>query len=439
MTQLHGAQSGHLVRTRRRHRLPAGPAELGRDHDHGLEHGREPPGRLPVGDGGQGARREGRPRRPALHAHERDGDEVHRHPRRHRHRLPRRRRPLHPRERALVRRVRQDVHERARDHRRGLRATPRTSTASSPAGTPRRASTTTRRGSTRAWRCRRAGQREVGQPKGEQVGHGGARRGAARTASRPRRTRRCSTRAASSRSSSGTTRATRRSSSPRRAAARVEEFLWYCEKLCANSGRERTGAFVYAVGWTQHTVGVQYIRTAAIIQLLLGNIGPPGRRRSWRCAATRRSRARPTSRRSTTSCPGYLHDAARRATTATSRTYIDAHTAPRRLVGQARHLHRLAAEGVVGRGRDAGERLLLRLPAAHRRRQLELLDGRSRCSTGKVKGYIVAGENPAVGSANGKAQPARRSRSSTGSSCATSSRSRPRRSGTTAPRSSRAS
>ncbi len=48
------------------------------------------------------------------------------------------------------------------------------------------------------------------------------------------------------------------------------------ETLCRNSGRERTAAFCYAVGWTQHTVGVQYIRTAAIIQLLLGNMGRPG-------------------------------------------------------------------------------------------------------------------------------------------------------------------
>src|SRR5205807_1752160 len=48
------------------------------------------------------------------------------------------------------------------------------------------------------------------------------------------------------------------------------------EALCSNSGRERTSAFCYAVGWTQHTVGVQYIRTASIIQLLLGNIGRPG-------------------------------------------------------------------------------------------------------------------------------------------------------------------
>jgi formate dehydrogenase major subunit len=55
-----------------------------------------------------------------------------------------------------------------------------------------------------------------------------------------------------------------------------EAFLAVAEALCENSGRERTSAFAYAVGWTQHTVGVQYIRTAAIIQLLLGNMGRPG-------------------------------------------------------------------------------------------------------------------------------------------------------------------
>ena len=54
------------------------------------------------------------------------------------------------------------------------------------------------------------------------------------------------------------------------------QFLEVADALCDNSGPERTGAFCYAVGWTQHTVGVQYIRTAAIIQLLLGNIGRPG-------------------------------------------------------------------------------------------------------------------------------------------------------------------
>ncbi|MCU1263564.1 MAG: formate dehydrogenase, subunit alpha, partial [Bryobacterales bacterium] len=55
-----------------------------------------------------------------------------------------------------------------------------------------------------------------------------------------------------------------------------ELFLKIAAILCENSGRERTSAFCYAVGWTQQSVGVQYIRTAAIVQLLLGNIGRPG-------------------------------------------------------------------------------------------------------------------------------------------------------------------
>jgi formate dehydrogenase major subunit len=55
-----------------------------------------------------------------------------------------------------------------------------------------------------------------------------------------------------------------------------ELFHRVAEALVRNSGRDRTSAFCYAVGWTQHTVGAQYIRTAAILQTLLGNIGRPG-------------------------------------------------------------------------------------------------------------------------------------------------------------------
>ena len=55
-----------------------------------------------------------------------------------------------------------------------------------------------------------------------------------------------------------------------------EQFLEVAEALCENSGREKTSAFAYSVGWTQHTNGVQNIRAAAIVQLLLGNIGRPG-------------------------------------------------------------------------------------------------------------------------------------------------------------------
>ena len=53
-------------------------------------------------------------------------------------------------------------------------------------------------------------------------------------------------------------------------------FLRVCEVLTQNSGRDRTGAFCYAVGWTHHSYGVQIIRAATIIQGLLGNVGRPG-------------------------------------------------------------------------------------------------------------------------------------------------------------------
>jgi formate dehydrogenase major subunit len=55
-----------------------------------------------------------------------------------------------------------------------------------------------------------------------------------------------------------------------------ETFLAICRVVTENSGRERTGAFAYAVGWTHHTYGVQIIRAATIIQGLLGNVGRPG-------------------------------------------------------------------------------------------------------------------------------------------------------------------
>jgi formate dehydrogenase major subunit len=55
-----------------------------------------------------------------------------------------------------------------------------------------------------------------------------------------------------------------------------EVFLKAAETFTSASGPEKTGAICYAVGWTQHSNGVQIIRTAAILQMLLGNIGRPG-------------------------------------------------------------------------------------------------------------------------------------------------------------------
>src|SRR2546425_3087161 len=55
-----------------------------------------------------------------------------------------------------------------------------------------------------------------------------------------------------------------------------ETFLQVAETILANSGRERTTSFAYAVAWTQHTNGPQTIGCCALLQLLLGNIGRPG-------------------------------------------------------------------------------------------------------------------------------------------------------------------
>ena len=54
------------------------------------------------------------------------------------------------------------------------------------------------------------------------------------------------------------------------------DFAYLARSITENSGRDRTTCFAYAVGWTQHTMGAQFIRTAAILQLLLGNMGRPG-------------------------------------------------------------------------------------------------------------------------------------------------------------------
>ena len=55
-----------------------------------------------------------------------------------------------------------------------------------------------------------------------------------------------------------------------------EAFLRVAQTYCSASGPEKTGGICYAVGWTQHSSGVQIIRCAAILQLLLGNMGRPG-------------------------------------------------------------------------------------------------------------------------------------------------------------------
>jgi len=55
-----------------------------------------------------------------------------------------------------------------------------------------------------------------------------------------------------------------------------ETFLKVAETVTSTGNAQRVGTIMYALGWTQHSVGVQMIRTAAMLQLLLGNVGRPG-------------------------------------------------------------------------------------------------------------------------------------------------------------------
>jgi formate dehydrogenase major subunit len=55
-----------------------------------------------------------------------------------------------------------------------------------------------------------------------------------------------------------------------------DTFLKVAEIVTSTGNAKNVGTITYALGWTQHSTGVQIIRAAAMIQLLLGNVGRPG-------------------------------------------------------------------------------------------------------------------------------------------------------------------
>jgi formate dehydrogenase major subunit len=55
-----------------------------------------------------------------------------------------------------------------------------------------------------------------------------------------------------------------------------DKFLHVCELFASTSAPDKAMTSLFALGWTQHSVGSQNIRTMAMVQLLLGNIGVAG-------------------------------------------------------------------------------------------------------------------------------------------------------------------
>jgi len=179
-------------------------------------------------------------------------------------------------------------------------------------------------------------------------------------------------------------------------------FLQIAKAWAENSGRERTAALVYSVGWTQHSVGAQYIRAGSIIQLLLGNIGRPG-------GGILALRGHASIQGSTdvptlfNLLPGYL--AMPTAGDATLADYLDQitsqnqkgfwHNADAYMVSLLKEYWGDAATA----DNDYCFDYLPRINGDHGtyRTVMDMVDG-------KVFGYFLLGQNPAVGSAHGRLQ-----------------------------------
>ncbi|GAP55443.1 formate dehydrogenase, nitrate-inducible, major subunit, partial [Arthrobacter sp. Hiyo6] len=183
----------------------------------------------------------------------------------------------------------------------------------------------------------------------------------------------------------------------------VADFEYLAHAITENSGRERTTCFAYAVGWTQHSLGAQFIRAAAILQLLLGNVGRPG-------SGIMALRGHASIQGSTdiptlfNLLPGYLpmpsagrHD--------TFSEYLDA-IASKKQKGfwadaDSYTISLLKAwwgESATAEN-DWAYDYLPRLTGAHGTYQtvMDMLED-------KVEGYFLLGQNPAVGSSNGRMQ-----------------------------------
>ncbi len=176
------------------------------------------------------------------------------------------------------------------------------------------------------------------------------------------------------------------------------------EAWISNSGRDKTGALVYSVGWTQRGTGVQYIRTGAILQLLLGNMGRPG-------GGIMALRGHASIQGSTdiptlyNLLPGYLQmpNAEKHRTLA---EYVDDIKGRNQkgYWGNADAYMVSLLKAYFGDAATAeNDYLFESMPKINGdhgtySQVMDMIEG------GKIFGYFLLGQNPAVGSANGRAQ-----------------------------------
>ena len=154
-------------------------------------------------------------------------------------------------------------------------------------------------------------------------------------------------------------------------------------------------------GWTQHTVGVQYIRGASILQALLGNIGRPG-------GGILALRGHASIQGSTDIptlfdlLPGYI-PMPHAHTNEDLDAFIAAEGTDKGFWANMRaytvSLLKAWWGGVATEANDFCFDYLPRLTGSHSTYETVMAQ-----LAGDCKGYFLLGENPAVGSANGKLQ-----------------------------------
>src|SRR4051812_1146494 len=177
-------------------------------------------------------------------------------------------------------------------------------------------------------------------------------------------------------------------------------FLKAAETFTSASGTDKTGAICYAVGWTQHSKGVQIIRTAAILQLLLGNIGRPG-------GGILALRGHASIQGSTDIptlydiLPGYLPMPMFEADSHKLSDYLKKHSARTGLWSSFDKYFISLMKAYYGDGatkeNNWGFQWLPRVSGDHSHfgYWLDMADG-------KMEGLFVMGQNPAVGASNGR-------------------------------------
>lgn len=179
-------------------------------------------------------------------------------------------------------------------------------------------------------------------------------------------------------------------------------FLKVADTFTSASGPERTAAICYAVGWTQHSKGPQIIRAAAILQLLLGNIGRPG-------GGILALRGHASIQGSTDIptlydiLPGYLPMPFAENNTDSWERYIKKHKSQTGLWANFdKYITSLLRAYYGDAGNEAnhwGFDWLPRVTGDHSAFGFTL-----NMADGKLEGLFVMGENPVVGSPNGRLQ-----------------------------------